>query len=413
MAVIKPFFAVRPHEGLEDKIAALPYDVYSRKEAKEKVQGDNYTFLRIDRAESQFPDDIDTYDPCVYQKARELYENMKEEGSFIKEGSPCFYLYEQTMNGRKQTGLVCLSSVDEYLDGIIKKHENTREDKELDRINHVDVMDAQTGPIFLAYRAEASINDFLENIKVIRKPYFDFVSDDGIEHKAWRIDADNEISFLTDAFSKIPNLYIADGHHRCASAAKVSLMRREKFGNDNRDAEYNYFLSVIFPDSELMIMDYNRVIKDMNGMSDGFFMASVTTYFNIKEIPVSDLKPAKKGDIYMFFRDREYVLNLKKRFISDDPIESLDVSVLQRYLLEPYFGIKDPKTDQRIDFVGGIRGVPELRKRLSKDACVAFAMYPTLMSELFNVADAGLLMPPKSTWFEPKLRSGLFIHELS
>lgn len=412
MALIKAFNAVRPAAGLESKIAALPYDVYNRKEAKEAVLKNNLSFLKIDRAETQFPDDVDTYDERVYKKAREMYVEMCDKKQFVKDEKASLYLYEETMNGRAQTGLVCAASVDDYQNNIIKKHENTRADKEVDRIKHVDTVSAQTGPIFLAYRAKDSLENFFKTFKEENEPYCDFVSDDGIRHRAWVISKTEDVDFVVKEFKEIPNLYIADGHHRCASAAKVSLMRREKAVNEDPDAEYNFFLSVVFPDSELMIMDYNRVVRDLNGLSVEEFIKKVSEKFDVKEIEVSDNKPSKKNDIYMFLKDKEYCISLKKEFLSDDPIKTLDVSKLQDYLLKPVLGIDDPKTDKRIDFVGGIRGVRELRKRITEDGVVAFAMYPTQMSELFSVADAGLLMPPKSTWFEPKLRSGLFIHEI-
>ena len=413
MALIRPFQAVRPAQGLEKEIAALPYDVYNRSEAKEVVSANPKTFLKIDRAETTLPDSVDTYDESVYRQARNLYVEMVEKGEFVREDSPSYYLYEETMNGRAQTGLVCAASVRDYETGVIKKHENTRADKEVDRIKHVDTVDAQTGPIFLAYRNREDLNSFFEKVKKESAPIFDFVSDDGIRHRGFKISDAEEINFISDAFSKIPNLYIADGHHRCASAAKVSIKRRESAATPDENAEYNFFLSVVFPDSELMIMDYNRVVKDLNGYSEDGFVKKVSENFDVTEIPASDEKPSRKGDIYMLFKDREYCLRLKKQLESADPIKALDVSKLQDHLLSPILGINDPKTDKRIDFVGGIRGVKELRRRLETDSAVAFSMYPTLMSELFAVADAGLLMPPKSTWFEPKLRSGLFIHELS
>ncbi len=413
MATVKPFCAVRPGAGLDSIISALPYDVYNRAEAKEYISAHPASFLKIDRPESQFSDDTDTYDPRVYVKAREMYTEYLNTGKFVKDKKPSFYLYEQTMNGRSQTGLVCCTSVDEYDNGIIKKHENTRADKELDRINHVDKVDAQTGPIFLAYRGVDELNRFFASFKAAHSPYCDFVSEDGIGHKCFEINDDADIDYIINTFDKIPNLYIADGHHRCASACKVSKMRRKASQNNDSSAEYNYFLSVIFPDNELMIMDYNRVLKSLNGLSDSEFMARVSENFTVTAKPQNDDKPSKKGDFYMYFKGCEYVLNLKHALQESSPVDLLDVSILQKYLLEPVLGIKDPKTDSRIDFVGGIRGVKELKRRLSTDAVVAFSMYPTQMTELFAVADAGLLMPPKSTWFEPKLRSGLFIHELS
>lgn len=411
MSTIRPFMAVRPKSGMENLIAALPYDVYNRKEAKEAVSKNSLSFLKIDRAETQFPDNVDTYDDRVYDKARELYVSMLNEGLFVKDKKASYYLYEETMNGRSQTGLVCAASVLDYENSIIKKHENTRADKEIDRINHVDRVNAQTGPIFLAYRDVQRLNDIFATVKK-DSPYCDFVSEDGIGHRAWIIDDDNTVSEITKLFATIPNLYIADGHHRCASACKVSKMRRENAEKSDPLAEYNFFLSVVFPESELMIMDYNRVVKDLNGLSENEFLSRVSEFFDVKKIALSNDKPARKNDIYMFIGDDEYCISLKKEYLSDDPIETLDVSKLQNFLLDPILGIKDPKTDKRIDFIGGIRGVEELRKRLKEDCVVAFSMYPTSMSELFSVADSNLLMPPKSTWFEPKLRSGLFIHEL-
>lgn len=410
MATIKPFQAVRPLKGLESQIASLPYDVFNRKEAKEYVLSHDKSFLKIDRAESQFSDDVDTYDDRVYNKARSLYEDMLSSGEFVKDSKPCLYLYEQTMGSRSQTGLVCLASVFDYENNIILKHENTRADKELDRIKHVDTVNAQTGPIFLAYRNVSSLNDLFIKIKSV-SPYTEF-ENNGVIQRCWEIKEDNDIDFIIRAFEHIPNLYIADGHHRCASACKVSKIRRENNPQLSKDAECNYFLSVVFPDSELMIMDYNRVVKDLNGLSFDEFISRVSEYFEVSKISLTNNKPSKKGDIYMIFNDCEFCINLKDKYISSDPIESLDVSVLQNYLLNPILGIDDPKTNPRIDFVGGIRGVEELRKRISTDCVVAFSMFPTSMNELFNVADAGLLMPPKSTWFEPKLLSGLFIHEI-
>lgn len=410
MATIRPFRAVKPQNGMEEKIASLPYDVFNRKEAKEYVLKNPESFLRIDRAESLLSDDTDTYDEIVYEKAKAVYEEMKDEGKFVKEVTPCLYLYEQTMNGRAQTGLVCVSSVIEYEKNIIKKHENTRADKELDRIKHVDKLNAQTGPIFLAHKDLPELNEIFNSIK--KEPaYCDFYYND-VRQRCWKIEEKDLINKIIFLYESIENLYIADGHHRCASACKVSKMRREMDISKDLDKEYNFFLSVIFPESELMIMDYNRVIKSMNGLSEEAFLSKVQERFEITEIPVTNSKPTKKGDIYMFLNEKEYQLNIKPEYDSTDPIDGLDVSILQNNLLAPILNITDPKKDSNIDFVGGIRGVEELRRRISTDCKCAFSMFPTSMKELFNVADAGLLMPPKSTWFEPKLLSGLFIHEL-
>ena len=410
MAIIKPFMAVRPKAGMESEISSLPYDVFNRKEAKEYVKTHANSFLKIDRAESTLPDSVDTYDDAVYENAVNIYKSMKDEGLFVKESKPCFYLYEEIMDGRSQTGLVCTAGVDDYVGNIIKKHENTRADKEIDRINHVDRLSAHTGPIFLACRDNEELQDIFNEVKK-NPPYFDFTDEYGITEKGYLIDDDTMIKRLLDLFNNIKELYIADGHHRCASAAKVCLKRREEAASFSGNEEFNFILSMVFPASELKIMDYNRVIKKLN-MSKEDFLNKLNVKFNVKEIESTLNKPEKKGDIYLIFKDSEYLIRLKDEFMDKGPVETLDVSVLQKHVLSEILGIKDPKTDSNIDFVGGIRGIKELKKRLDTDAEACFAMFPTSLNELFNVADAGLLMPPKSTWFEPKLRSGLFIHEI-
>ena len=411
MANIRPFKAIRPAKEYADKIAALPYDVYSREEAREAVKGKDDTFLRIDRAETNFDYDIDLYSDKVYAKANELLQNMIKDGRFIKDNKPCYYVYELTMDGRVQTGIVAASSVDDYVNEVIKKHENTRAEKEADRINHVNICSAQTGPIFLAYRDREAIDEVVSRVKKGDAVY-DFVADDGVRHRVFLIDGEDDIKAIYDEFKKTDSIYIADGHHRAASAVKVSMMRREANPNYSGDEEFNYFLSVLFPDSELMIMDYNRVLKDMNSHSTSELFDKMEDCFVLIKEGESEIKPSKKGEVSMFIDGKWYLYDIKDEYRSDDPVEGLDVSLLQKLILEPFFDIKDPKTDDRIDFVGGIRGLKELERRCSVDAKVAYAMYPTDISELFAVADAGRLMPPKSTWFEPKLRSGLFIHEI-
>ena len=411
MAIIKPFPAIRPAKGLEHKIAALPYDVYNKEEAKQVVQSNPYSFLKIDRAETQFEDSISTYDKCVYEKAHELLWNMIAKNEFIQDKKPCYYIYQLTMNQRKQTGIVACASIDDYEKNIIKKHENTREDKEIDRINHVEACEAQTGPIFLAYRSNQIINEIItKNQK--NEPVYDFVSDDLISHTVWMITNDNDISTIFSAFENINEIYIADGHHRCASAYKVGLKYRQKAPEYTGLEEFNYFLSVLFPDDQLMIMDYNRVIKELNGYNEVSFLKIVSQIFKVELITSSSIKPTKKGEISMYLGKNWYRILIPDEFLSNDPVDDLDVSILQNRLLAPILNIKDPKTDKKIDFVGGIRGMDELEKRVATDCKVAFAMYPTSIQELFQVADASLLMPPKSTWFEPKLRSGLFIHSM-
>ena len=411
MANIRPFKAIRPAKEYADKIAALPYDVYSREEAKEAVKGKDDTFLRIDRAETNFDYDIDLYSDKVYAKANELLQEMIKDGRFIKDNKPYYYVYELTMDGRVQTGIVAASSVDDYVNEVIKKHENTRAEKEADRINHVNICSAQTGPIFLAYRDREAIDEVVRRVKKGDAVY-DFVADDGVRHRVFIIDDEDDIKAIYDEFKKTDSIYIADGHHRAASAVKVSMMRREARPDYNGEEEFNYFLSVLFPDSELMIMDYNRVLKDMNSHTPSELFDKMGECFSLLKEGESEIKPSKKGEVSMFIDGKWYLYDIKDEYRSDDPVEGLDVSLLQKLILEPFFDIKDPKTDDRIDFVGGIRGLKELERRCSVDAKVAYAMYPTDISELFAVADAGRLMPPKSTWFEPKLRSGLFIHEI-
>ena len=408
MAEVRPFAAVRPREDLADKIAALPYDVYNRAEAKAKVQGDNYSFLRIDRAESQLPDDVDTYDERVYAKAKELLYSMIEDGSFVTEAKPCYYVYELTMDGRKQAGIVACSSIDDYQSGVIKKHENTRADKEQDRINHVDTLSAQTGPIFLAYKAQAVIDALVERVKM-DKPLYSFTADDGIMHEVWVIDRPEDVDTIRQTFAGMNEIYIADGHHRAASAVKVGFKRRAENPAHTGEEEYNFFLSVLFPDKQLKILDYNRVVKDTNGLTDDEFLKKLEESFTV-ELSDEAVSPDAKGVFGLFISGKWYKLSLKEGLRPDDPVKGLDVSVLQELVLGPVLGIGDPRTDSRIDFVGGIRGLKELERRAGSDMKLAFSMYPTSIDELFAVADAGLLMPPKSTWFEPKLRSGLFIH---
>lgn len=410
MAKIKPFLCIRPCEGKAADIAALPYDVYNRKEAKEEVEKNPDSFLKIDRAETQFDDSVDTYDERVYRKAHDILWNMVEKGDFIREEKACYYIYELTMDGRVQTGIAACASIDDYANEVIRKHENTRAEKEADRIHHVDTCNAQTGPIFLAYRADAVIREIVRRTKE-KNALYDFTSEDGIRHRVFRIDDSDDIAGIQEAFDKIGEIYIADGHHRAASAVKVGFMRREQNPSYTGEEEFNYFLSVLFPDEELMIMDYNRVIKDLGEYDTEGFLEKVKEIFEVSELAEAE-KPQEKGKISMYLAGKWYELGIKEQDKSEDPVEGLDVSLLQNLLFDPVLGIKDPKTDARIDFVGGIRGLKELERRVSEDCAAAFAMYPTSIRELFAVADAKRLMPPKSTWFEPKLRSGLFIHEI-
>lgn len=423
--IVKPFAAVRPTASVADQVAALPYDVYDRVEAAAAVDGEPLSFLNIDRPETQFSADVDMYAPEVYAKARELFDARRADGTFVTEPAPCFYLYELTMGGRSQTGVVACCAIDDYLENIIKKHENTLEKKELDRIRHIDALDAQTGPIFLTYRDSDAIDILVAAVKKTA-PLYDFAGEDGVTHRVWRMAAASEetacsqaYAGLVAAFAKVPCAYIADGHHRAASAVKVGLARRDANPGYDGTEEFNYFMSVLFPASQLSILAYNRVVRDLNGLTKDEFLdalAGENGPFEIIHKQESQLEPIDKGAVGMYLDREWYGLGVKPEFESSDPVEGLDVSILQEKVLAPILGIGDPRTDGRIEFVGGIRGLRELERKVNRiDArgdglAVAFAMFPTSIDELLDVADAGRLMPPKSTWFEPKLRSGLFAH---
>ncbi len=409
MANVKAFAAYRPRPDVADKVAALPYDVYNREEARVEVEKEPLSFLAIDRPETQFPEDYDMYAEEVYQKAHDMLWEKIENGTFIHEEKPCYYLYEQTMDGRVQTGIVACSSVADYENNIIKKHENTLAKKEADRIHHVDTCDAQTGPIFLCYREDNSIREVMEKVRKNDKPVYDFVTEQGVKSRVFVISDDNDIKTIADAFAGMDSIYIADGHHRCASAVKVAQKRRAADPDANGNKEYDFFLSVLFSDKELLIMDYNRVIKDLNGMTPDTFIRCIDDDFDVEESE-APVKPSKKYEYGMLLDNKWYKLTAHDSVKSDDAVDGLDVSILQKNVLERLLDISDPKNDPRIDFVGGIRGLSELERRCKTDCSLAFSMYPTGIHELFAVADAGRLMPPKSTWFEPKLLSGLFIH---
>ncbi len=415
MALVRAFKAIRPTKELVEKVAALPYDVMNSEEAREMVVGNEYSFLHIDKAEIDFDKNINVYDEKVYEKARENLNNMISNKTLVKDKQACLYIYKLSMNGRSQTGLVACTSIDEYVSGVIKKHELTREDKELDRIKHVDYCNANTGPIFLAYKEKKEINQVIENWVNHHAPIYDFVSDDQVGHTVWVIEHQDVINELVRHFNEVPSLYIADGHHRNASAVKVGLKRRQENPNYGETCEFNYYLSVIFPDEQLKIMDYNRVVKDLNNLTYDEFMSKVREKFDIEILENQEaFSPKVIHTFGMYLENKWYKLTAKKEIIKEnDSVQCLDVSILQNELLQPILGIKDMRTDKRIDFVGGIRGISELTKRVnSGEMKIAFSMFPTSMSELMNVADAGEIMPPKSTWFEPKLRSGIFIHSL-
>lgn len=412
MADIRPFKAYRPCLDKVAKIAALPYDVYNRQEARVIVEKNPDSFLAIDRPETFFEPDHDMYAQEVYERAAKELRKRMENGDFIQDKENCYYIYELTFKGRSQTGIVALSSVDDYINGVIKKHENTREEKEKDRIDHVYTCKAQTGPIFLCYRENKTISEIVSRVKSVDEPIYDFVSEGDVRNRVWLMEDEDENNMVSRVFTTINDIYIADGHHRCASAVKVGLkMRQEGEGTLRGKQQSDYFLSVLFPDSELMIMDYNRVIKDLNGLTSSEFMEKLSEKFDICKED-GQVRPSKKAEFGMYLDKTWYRLTAHEDLLKDDAVEGLDVSILQNEVLSPILGIGDPRTDKRIDFVGGIRGLSELEKRADSDMCLAFSMYPTSISELFEVADAGRLMPPKSTWFEPKLLSGLFIHDI-
>ena len=412
MADIRPFKAYRPAPEKVEKIAALPYDVYNRQEAREVVSKNPDSFLAIDRPETFFEPDHDMYAREVYERAAKELRAKMENGDFIQDKENSYYIYELTFKGRSQTGIVALSSIDDYLNGVIKKHENTREEKEKDRIDHVYTCKAQTGPIFLCYRENKTISEIVSKVKSVDEPIYDFVSEGDVRNRVWLMEDEDENNMISRVFTTINDIYIADGHHRCASAVKVGLkMRQEGQGNLKGKQQSDYFLSVLFPDSELMIMDYNRVVKDLNGLTNEQFLSKIEEKFDVKE-EAHQVKPEKKAEFGMYLDKKWYRLTAHKDLLKEDAVEGLDVSILQNEVLSPILGIGDPRTDKRIDFVGGIRGLSELEKRADSDMCIAFSMYPTSIAELFEVADAKRLMPPKSTWFEPKLLSGLFIHDI-
>lgn len=414
---IHPFKAVRPADGVAHEVAALPYDVYDRFEAAAAVVGKPLSFLNIDRPETQFAPEADMYADEVYEKGRDLLRERIADGTFVREDDPCLFLYELVMDGRSQIGVVTCCAVSEYENGVIKKHENTLEKKERDRIRHIDALDAQTGPIFLTYRDNETVDALVDEVRA-EAPLYDFVSEDGVAHRVWRIADTAKVAALVEAFDSVPAAYIADGHHRAASAVKVSRARRDACPGYTGDEEFNFFLSVLFPAGQLAILPYNRVVADLNGLTVEEFLDKLQEKYEVLHVQEPQLEPIEKGAMGMYLQGRWYGLGIRPELESADPVEGLDASLLQNHVLGPILGIDDPRTNARIEFVGGIRGLGELERKVNKhDAnggpAVAFAMFPTAIEELLAVADAGRLMPPKSTWFEPKLRSGLFIHELS
>ncbi|WP_242222533.1 DUF1015 domain-containing protein [Bacillus cereus group sp. BfR-BA-01380] len=413
MATIKPFRAIRPIQERAKEVAAFPYDVLNSMEARELAKDNPYSFLHVDKAEIDLDPSLSLYSNEVYEKAKGNLQYLIDEGVLIQEERPCFYIYELTMNGRSQTGLVVCTSIDEYINDTIKKHERTRAEKEKDRIRHVDACNAHTGPIFVTYRGKSEIANVIANWKVTHSPVYDFTADDAIRHKAWIIHEERVVATLIELFEDIPSLYIADGHHRSASAVKVGMMRREAHADYTGEEEFNYFLSVLFPKDELSIWDYNRIVKDINGLSEEQFLQAISQAFYVDKVEAS-FKPAERHTFGMYLNKVWYKLTVKEDRVDEtDVVNRLDVSILQEQLLYTILQIDDPRTNDRIDFVGGIRGLKALERMVDEEGwAVAFSMYPTTMEDLLAIADVGEVMPPKSTWFEPKLRSGLFIHSL-
>ncbi len=413
MAIFRPLKAIRPLPQFADKVAALPYDVMNSEEAREMVKGNPYSFLHVDKAEIDLPEGTYLYSDEVYNKAKENLEKLVTDNICIDDTDAKYYIYRQIMNGRAQTGIVGAASIDDYIEGKIKRHEFTRADKEEDRIRHIDTCDANTGPIFLTYRHKSEISSFIKSYCEENSPLYDFESDN-VQQTVWEISDNSLISDLENMLSDAGDYYIADGHHRCASAAKVGIKRREENPGFDGTEEFNFFLAVLFADSDLEIMDYNRVIKDLNGLEEEEFLNKISEKFDVeKKSSDEPFKPTEKHTFGLFMEDCWYKLTAKIGiFDEEDPVDRLDVSILQNNLISPILGITDPRTDKRIDFVGGIRGLKELERRVSSDMKIAFSMFPTTLDDLMSIADAGKVMPPKSTWFEPKLLSGLFIHKL-
>ncbi|MGX6979065.1 DUF1015 domain-containing protein [Vagococcus elongatus] len=411
MVVIKPFKGIRPDKKLVSQVASLPYDVLDSEEARKMAAGNPYSYLHIDKAEIDLPSDISPYDDAVYLQAKKNLQYFLDQGWLVKEDENVYYLYELTMNGKSQTGIVACTAIQEYLDGKIKKHELTRHEKELDRIRHVRTCDANTSPIFLAYRGKETINTIIHRWKKEHEPMYDFTSFYDTHHRLWLVDCSATIQQLENIFAKeVDSLYIADGHHRTESAVKVGLEKRKQFPLAPAEAQFNYFLSVIFPEEELTIYDYNRVLKVDIPEN---FLELLENNFVVEKVGTKPYKPEEKLNFGMFFDSTWY--RLKATSVSEDApiIETLDASILQKNVFETIFDITDIRTDHRIDFVGGIRGLKELETLVtSGEFNLAFSLHPTLMSELLEVADQGEIMPPKSTWFEPKLLSGLFLHDL-
>ena len=413
MAVFKPFKAIRPCSVHVKSVASRPYDVLNSDEARKEVVGNDLSFLHVVKPEIDLPKDVDPYSDVVYEKGKENFHNFMANGILAQDSKSSFYLYRLTMDGRSQTGLVGCCCFEEYFDGIIKKHELTRPVKENDRVKHVECLNANAEPVFFSYRGKSSINDFVSS-KTSKVPVYDFIADDHVQHELWLLSDPEEISFIEAAFKDVPYLYVADGHHRTAAAARIGKKRKEENLKHTGEEEYNFFLTVLFPDDELKIFDYNRLVKDLNGLTASAFLKQLEDTFIISKFNAENPRPSAIRDFSLYI-DGEWYRLLAKEGCWDvnDPVGDLDVTILSGKVLSPLLNIVDLRKDNRIDFVGGIRGLDELKRRVdSGEMVAAFALYPVTMDQLLNIADAGEIMPPKTTWFEPKLRSGLFIHDL-
>ncbi|KFO68658.1 hypothetical protein ER57_02580 [Smithella sp. SCADC] len=412
MALVLPFKAVRPQQKFVSQVAALPYDVMTREEGQKAVWGNALSFMHVEKSEIDVPDNTKSNDDLIYQTAKRNFIQMVEKGVLIQDKSPCFYIYRQKMGPQVQTGIVGLMSASEYDAGKIKKHELTRKDKEEDRIRHVDTVNAQTGPVFISYRERKNLNKIVDEITAA-SPEYDFTAEDGVQHTVWMVDGAKQIDNIRKEFSEVESLYIADGHHRAAAAATIGGNRRSQDKSNVSGKEYESVLAVFFPHTQLKVMDYNRAVKDLNGLTPGEFIEKISACFTVSK-NFTARSPEQLHDFGMYLGDEWYKITVKKGVYNEnDPVASLDAAILQDHLLFPVLGIKDPRVDDRIKFIGGIRGMDELEKLVNKDGfAVAFSLYPTSMEQIIKVADAGAIMPPKSTWFEPKLRSGIFVHKL-